>query len=381
MFSFANKLTEPLMGADETPKPILAKRKSTGTKVEEAMKKAADSADANESLNPVVGSCLRASGPVLAAATRAVLYAWPYISVAYAYCYKVYKAAPKNVVAMAFGAALCFFGGTFVASIAAIEAFRMMGWQTVYAELSIVLAECQKVSGASLKDDQLDEDNDGVADVDQIPPHQLATRKIVLAMRTVADPDRLQTAVGALWASYLAVLATLKMEFAQTTAIAMGLVEIVQFPMTRYCAPPLSAALGPPLNLQHWAKTLLEVGLKLIAVMLAWYLQMVISAVYSALRGGRIFALALCALIDEKGWTSYVEKLPYVKAPFDPDTSYFDEAVGYSLGAAGVLWQLATGFGLPFPLSLIFLPLEILEWLLRWQITFGAPAAGPAITG
>ena len=54
-------------------------------------------------------------------------------------------------------------------------------------------------------------------------------------MRTVADPDRLQTAVGALWASYLAVLATLKMEFAQTTAIAMGLVEIVQYrtPRTR----------------------------------------------------------------------------------------------------------------------------------------------------
>ena len=136
---------------------------------------------------------------------------------------------------MCFGAALCFFGGTFVASIAAIEAFRLMGWQTVYGELRIVLAECSKVQRASLKDDELDEDADGVADVDQLPPHALATRKIVVAMRTVADPDRLQTAVGALWASYLAVLATLKMEFAQTTAIAMGLVEIVQYrtPRTR----------------------------------------------------------------------------------------------------------------------------------------------------
>ena len=158
--------------------------------------------------------------------------------------------------------------------------------------------------------------------------------------------------------------------------------------MTRYAAPPLSHALGPPLNLQHWAKTLLEVGPKLAAVLLAWYLQMVISAVYSALRGGRIFALALCSLTDERGWSGYVERLPYVTAPFDPDTSYFDEAVGYSLGALGVLWQLSTGFSLPFPLSLIFLPLSILEWLLRWQITFGAPPAaaagaggGPAIAG
>ena len=199
------------------------------------MQKAAAAADANESLNPMVGSCLHASGPVLAAVVRCVLFVAPAITLAYGYCYRLYLAAPKNVVAMCFGAALCFFGGTFVASIAAIEAFRLMGWQTVYGELRIVLAECSKVQRASLKDDELDEDADGVADVDQLPPHALATRKIVVAMRTVADPDRLQTAVGALWASYLAVLATLKMEFAQTTAIAMGLVEIVQYrtPRTR----------------------------------------------------------------------------------------------------------------------------------------------------
>ena len=78
-----------------------------------------------------------------------------------------------------------------------------------------------------------------------------------------------------------------------------------------------------------------------------------------------------------QGWNDQVEKLPGVSAPFDPETSYFDEAVGYSLAACGVLWQLSTAFSAPFPLNLVLLPLEIVEWLLRWQISFGGPA--PAV--
>lgn len=66
-----------------------------------------------------------------------------------------------------------------------------------------------------------------------------------------------------------------------------------------------------------------------------------------------------------------------MSAPFDPDTSYFDEAVAYTLGGLGLAWQLSTGFTLPFPLSLILLPLSIVEWLLRWQVTFGATPADP----
>ena len=55
---------------------------------------------------------------------------------------------------------------------------------------------------------------------------------------------------------------------------------------------------------------------------------MIISAVYSALRGGRMFALALVELVKEKGWSEHVEKLPGVAKPFDPETTYLDEVVG-----------------------------------------------------
>ena len=52
---------------------------------------------------------------------------------------------------------------------------------------------------------------------------------------------------------------------------------------------------------------------------------MIISAFYSGLRGGRMFALALCEVVLERDWGSYVERLPGVASPFHPDTSYLDE--------------------------------------------------------
>ena len=42
---------------------------------------------------------------------------------------------------------------------------------------------------------------------------------------------------------------------------------------------------------------------------------------------------------------------------------------------SGFLFQLVSGFGLPFPLNIIFLPLTLIEWFLRIQITMTAEVA------
>jgi hypothetical protein len=260
-----------------------------------------------------------------------------------------------------------------VASIAAIEAFRSMGWQTTVSNVNILLAEAKLIGEASAADDAVDDDDDGVADVQQISAHALAQRKVILALKTVSEPARVETALAGLWAAYIAVLATLKLEFARTTALALGIVENFEGPITRVLAPPLKTALGT-IEIGHWTATVLSVGIKLVAIMLAWFLQVLISAFYTALRGGRIFANALCEVIVERGWSEYVEKLPGVPAPFDPETTHVDEAVGYALAAVGFVMQLLFGFNLPFPLNILLLPLEIVEWLLRWQITFSSPS-------
>ena len=43
------------------------------------------------------------------------------------------------------------------------------------------------------------------------------------------------------------------------------------------------------------------------------------------------------------------------------------QVVGFTLAGCGFLYQVTTGFELPFPLNLVFLPLTAVEWLLRWR--------------
>ena len=145
------------------------------------------------------------------------VYVWFYTRVA-----MVVRALPQQAMLMLFGITLAFFGGTYVAAIAAVEAFRLMGWQRTWADLKVVYAELRLVYDRSEEDDLLDEDGNGVADVDELTPQELATRKLGLAMRVVKEPDKLQSAVGGLWSAYLAVLATLRLEFARVAALALG---------------------------------------------------------------------------------------------------------------------------------------------------------------
>tara|TARA_B110001452_G_scaffold245142_1_gene229614 strand:+ start:729 stop:944 length:216 start_codon:yes stop_codon:yes gene_type:complete len=62
-------------------------------------------------------------------------------------------------------AALCFFGGTYVAAIAAVEAWRHMGWQRSYADAVHVWEQTQHIRQQSKKDDFVDADGNGIADV------------------------------------------------------------------------------------------------------------------------------------------------------------------------------------------------------------------------
>ena len=149
--------------------------------------------------------------------TVAPLYLWLWRKACWFYSW-----APTNLLQMCFGLGLAFFGGTYVAAIAAVEAFRLMGWQRTWADLKVVYAELRVVYDRSEEDDLLDEDGNGVADVDELTPQELATRKLGLAMRVVKEPDKLQSAVGGLWSAYLAVLATLRLEFARVAALALG---------------------------------------------------------------------------------------------------------------------------------------------------------------
>lgn len=88
------------------------------------------------------------------------------------------------------------------------------------------MGEILKVQEFSALDDQVDEDGDGIADVDQIDSKALLMRKTNLAL-TKVDPGKIDKAMGGLYLSWIAIIATLKVQFARTITLALSIADML----------------------------------------------------------------------------------------------------------------------------------------------------------
>lgn len=287
-----------------------------------------------------------------------------YIVMVYAYVieqgYRLYLVMPVSYMKMIFGLALCFFGGTYFVSIAAIEAATNFGGHSLVKALKRVYKEGKIATLASMHDDE--QHPDAAYDM---TPSELMHHKAVLCMSAIKNPEKLVNAVQCLVSAYVAVLATLKFQFARTLALALAIADMSHFIFVRMFGPFVLMAMGP--KLQHWVSPIISIVIKLIAVIIASYIQMIISAFYSGLRGGRMFALSFLRKLEKHG---ILDKLPdsWIAKPFDEKHSVWDEIIGYPLAFFGIWFQISNGFTLPFPLNIILLPLNIIEWFLRWKV-------------
>jgi hypothetical protein len=280
--------------------------------------------------------------------------------------YEYGRLLPTNVLRMIFGLGLCFFGGTYFAAIAAIEGFINFGGAQLYDELKVLYDDCCLVADASVEDDAVDADHNGIADVQEMSTSDYLTHKATVAMIAVKDPSRLMQALSFFMMAYFSVIATLRFEFARTVALCLAITDMLKVPLFLVFGPLVSMLLGPKMG--HWAEATIMTTIKIIAVIAACYVQEIISAFYSGIRGGTMFAIAFINFMSLKG---YMDSFPCVPKPFDAEKTYVDEAVAYPLAAVGFFVQFHFGFSLTFPLNIILLPLTIVEWILRWEI-FGA---------
>lgn len=62
----------------------------------------------------------------------------------------------------------------------------------------------------------------------------------------------------------------------------------------------------------------------------------------------------------------YLSEMKYVQ--INHEESMLDEIVGYGLALVGLYFQLAFGFGLPFPLNILLFPFRIAEYVLIWLV-------------
>ena len=108
--------------------------------------------------------------PVVAAVAGMWATILPYLSQAFDICYKAYLYIEpyEGLQQMLFGLVLTFLGGTFITTIAAWEAFKMCGYDKTKKAIGTLYQSYLVAKAASDKDDAVDDDGDGVADVQQI---------------------------------------------------------------------------------------------------------------------------------------------------------------------------------------------------------------------
>jgi len=285
--------------------------------------------------------------------------ALPYCSLAAAKAQELYGLAkpyhPEDLLPCVLGLAMAFFGGDFPLLIATVVAFRVTGsWGAVSSAARMIKEEGDAAWAASQRDDSTDADGNGVPDVKEISPQELVKRKTLVIAKSV-DPTKLQTALAAMSAGLLAVLASLKLTLARTLTLGSAMGDIATKPAVRYAAPVLKASMSP--DFHKWVEPIIKYACRFVAVSVAFWLQRIISAVHSALQGGQLFSAGLCRYLNKSGIIV-----------FDPSASNLDEMAGYAVAAAGLGWQLF--FRTPMLLSLLMLPITVVEWAIRLALSF-----------
>lgn len=261
----------------------------------------------------------------------------------------------------AFGLILCFFGGSYMTLIAAVEAYRMCGWETQLKLINELIEDFQIFLAASAEDDKEDLDKNGIADVNEIDAKGLAQRKALVFFRSI-DPQRFGEVIGGLQTGFFAVIATLKLEFARAVTLGTVIGQMLKKPVDTYITPIFLER--TPAEYKKWPPVVMGWVVKAITIYIAFTVQRIISAYYSAIRGGRMFAYNVLFYLEKMGWLGHV----------NVEESIIDEVIGYTIAGLGLYWQLSAGFSVPFPLNIVLLPASVAEWYLLWCINDGTAA-------
>mmetsp|Transcript_74202 Transcript_74202/g.172101 ORF Transcript_74202/g.172101 Transcript_74202/m.172101 type:complete len:352 (-) Transcript_74202:141-1196(-) len=308
-----------------------------------------------EKAPPKVQPYIVMTAPYLGQAAVIVQVVLPYVVQGITVVSEFVASLPETLLYALLGFCICFFGGVFPATIAAYEAWKLCGGTEAVQSVKELYREACKVRDACKEDDQKDEDNDGVPDSLQISGQALVSRKVMLAMKVV-DAKNLNTAIAHLWTGWVGVLAVLKIQFARTVTLGEVIGEKLYLPTKTYVEPSVLSAAGE--EYKQWVPIGLKWFCKAIGVTVAWWVQRVISAFHSAIRGGLMCGKYVVNFLHEKGYIKVTD-----------EQTHLDEAVGWGIAVLGLLFQFAMGFRAPFPLNILLLPVSTLEWLIVWSVS------------
>ncbi|CAE6921411.1 unnamed protein product [Symbiodinium natans] len=299
---------------------------------------------------PNIRNTVRQAAPYLAKAWIYFLTALPYIMKAMKEIQNLLAMVPEKMLWAMLSFLVCFFGGIFPATIAAAEAWAACGGVEAWEQAKVLLSEFMKVAEASKEDGKDDKD----AKQEVQAPHQVVQKKLAIAL-AVMEPDKVSGSISSIYVGWIGVIGVLRLQFARTVTLGEVIGSKVYKPVSKV-EPLIESVVAE--EYQKWVPTITRWTCKLLAISLAWWIQRVISAVHSAIRGGMIFAEYLVDFLHEKGYLQTEHK-----------ETYIDEAIGWSIAVLGFLTQLALGFQLPFLLNLFLLPVQFLEAFIVWSVS------------
>jgi len=300
------------------------------------------------------------AAPFLVMLSTAFEVAAPYVVALWAYLQYVWEKLqpyhPEELFPALAGFVLVFFGGNFFTLCAAVEAYRLVGFEDTKEAIAKLVASYEVARAASAKDDELDEDGDGVADVKQMGKKDLVIRKLGVVAKAV-DPELVADALTAINTGLMAVVATLRVKFAQCVTLGVtvgGIAHNIISPRLE----PVFLELAPREH-RKWVGPAVKHGCALAGIAAAWSLQRTLSAFHSASRGAQFFA---------RGTLTYLVRREYLNPTAADETGRFFNAFVLIFGFAGFWSQLWSGFSLPFPLNVVLLPVRVAEWALRMAV-------------
>jgi len=283
---------------------------------------------------------------------------YPYILLAWTQAIKIWTFLepyhPEEFGPVLVGLVVAYFGGHFFTLFAAIEAYRLCGFEQtkkclldLYKNYQIVLVDYEK-------DNEVDDNHDGIPDVQQITSQELLTRKLSLILKSM-DPVMVTSALSGIWMGFLGVVAVLRLQFAQTIALGATVGHIFESVADRLVRPILEKTI--PDSHHKWIPIIISYGCKTLGVSVAWTIQRVISAFYSSIRGAQMLMIGLITYLARNGYHTWLDQSSLVFAGLTGLIAW-----------TGFAWQLQSGFTLPFPLNVLLFPLTVAEWFITWMV-------------
>jgi len=308
---------------------------------------------AADSMPEGVKNAMHALAPVADAIHNGFVIAWPYMLAGYRKCKAVYDKMPEYSVVMIYGLVVAFCGAHFAAIVAVVEAFKQSGaFKKIGACLVDLYDAFQKLHAENEKDNSVDDDGDGIMDVDEMSNGELFLHKCALVMRTV-DPNKFNKALSGLYSGFLAAVMVVQYEFAKTVTLGASLGDFMEKSIDIVLDPLLDMTV--PKEYHTWIDLIEKYICRSVGVVIAWSIQFYNSLLHCAVAGSLIFSRALVPFLNQRD-IIHVENL---------EDTYLDEIIGWTVAVFSIFVQYLFGFHLLFPFNVILSPLLGVEWTLR----------------